>query len=378
MPPSRIERIYTVTTFGLAPGHEPQRQPLVSFGVAGEGIVTWGECLIPMALAPLMERSAVGARLRESTTSLLADQSLSDFRPLLGLLNSANEPLLVEAGIQSGIQQALLNAVAATRGERPAAVLAREYGLSTGTGVALKLIPEVPDYAATAELFARVLASAAEGVGYRLTVAESGSIVGPEAADIQRFTRELKERVTGDDRTPELYLALNGALGQLTGDPRLAVGKIGGMLVGLERAAAPLNLVIEDPVRLDDATMQIAVLKQLEEFLRFRNSGVRLATSAFSSPEDVEFAASALSACTFTFKPLREGDIERTLRAAAAARQAAPAVYVSIPAGTPLTKTCFVADVAAAAGADALLLGVGEGNSDAIREVSAYLARLSV
>lgn len=318
-----------------------------------------------------MERSAIAARLRESTTSLLVDQSLVEVRTLWARVSSADEPLLTEPGVRSGVQQALLAAVVAARGEQPAVLLAREYGLPP-VGRPPRLVAEVPDYAATAELFSRVLASAADGVGYRLTLAESGTLVGRDATDIQRFTRELKERATTDGRAPELYLALNGALGQLAGDPRRETGKIGGMLVGLERAAAPLRLVVEDPVRLDDATTQIAVLKQLEEFLRFRKSEVRLATSAFSSVEDVEFAATARAAHMITLSPLVDGDVDAAIRAAAEARLAGAIVCLAVPAGIPQTKVCFLVDVASAVGAEALLLGIGPGNSDYIRDIAAY------
>jgi methylaspartate ammonia-lyase len=122
-------------------------------------------------------------------------------------------------------QQAALAAAAQIQGRGVVELLADEYGLASPghSTTNVRLFLEISDFAATAERVERMLALRPGGVGYRLTGGRVAESIGEGGQHLQRFVRDLGRRMDsvygeGDSR-PAIYLGLNGALGQLAGDP---------------------------------------------------------------------------------------------------------------------------------------------------------------
>ena len=172
------------------------------------------------------------------------------------------------------MQQALLAAVAATRQQTAAETLAEAYGFPAPQHAPLEvpLFLEISDFAATAERIDRMLALRPAAIGYRLTGGQVAEAIGLNAEYLQRFVRELAGRIAtqadGEEGRPAIYLGLNGALGELVGDPRRQLGQILGHCAGLQSAVGGLDLHLEDPFVLDDPFAQPALFHQLKDYCR--------------------------------------------------------------------------------------------------------------
>jgi methylaspartate ammonia-lyase len=239
----------------------------------------------------------------------------------------------------------------------------------------------VPDFAATAELFDQVIVQRPDGIGYRLTADDPSEIIGPDALDLQRFTRELQARVmalSGDDAyRPTVYLALNGALGQFAVDPRIHFGRMLGPLSGLEKTLSPLSLLVEDPVRLEDPLMQIAVLKQLTEAVRFRGMSTRLvARNGVSTPEDMELCLQAEAVSSISIDAVAWGTVEQLEATARQVAEAGRELVVLVDATQPYQHLSFLAEVASAIGASTIALQVSTVNVQSISDLIDDLSRL--
>ncbi len=122
--------------------------------------------------------------------------------------------------------------------------------------------------------------------------------IGENAEHLQHFVRELGRRAetlaTGERYRPSVYLGLNGALGQLAGDPVRHIGKVLGNVVGLQTAAGERQLILEEPFLLDDVLGQAANLHRLRDFIRRTPDSLKraaptlLAARAPASPDDVQ------------------------------------------------------------------------------------------
>lgn len=272
----------------------------VSLGLlAGEGAVHWGDVTLP----PGVDRATAVAsalRLRERITPALCGQQPEGLGNLSGRVRPA-------AGEEGALGQALLLAaqwawLAAVRAT-PEAVnhLQREYALpvdDAAPAAPAACFLEISDHAATAEQIDRMLALRPAGIGYRLTGGQVAEAIGQNAEHLQRFVRELGRRAEtlapGESYRPSVYLGLNGALGQLAGDPVRHIGKVLGNVVGLQTAAGERQLILEEPFLLDDLLGQAANLHRLREFIRLTPDSLKraaptlLATRAPAAPDDVQ------------------------------------------------------------------------------------------
>jgi methylaspartate ammonia-lyase len=120
--------------------------------------------------------------------------------------------------------------------------------------------------------------------------------LGPDGERIQRFIRLLQERLVDDDQHCRITIHLDakGSLGKLYS---YDLGKVLGALYGLEQAAAPCLIRVQDPLILDDLDAQIKVLGQLRDYLRMRRMSLQLVAGAkINSLDAVRAFAQAKSA----------------------------------------------------------------------------------
>lgn len=264
-----------------------------------DGAVHWGDVSLP-AGADRTAALKAALRLRERITPTLSGQRPEGLRDLSGRVRSAvGEEDEMGRALLVAAQEAWLEAACATRDA--AGRLRREYAFPGGDAAATAQVAcflEISDHAATAERVDRMLALRPAGIGYRLTGGHVAEAIGQNAEHLQRFVRELGRRAEtlapGEGYRPSVYLGLNGALGQLAGDPVRHIGKVLGNVVGLQTAAGERQLILEEPFLLDDLLGQAANLHRLRDFIRRTPDSLKraaptlLAVRAPGSPDDAQ------------------------------------------------------------------------------------------
>ncbi len=262
-----------ITAILIAPDAAVGEAGPLSVGLRlADGTAHWGDVRLPDGVGQL-EALAAARHLRERISPTLSGQwpeSLSDFSGRIR--EAAAEESAVGEAVLLAWQWAWLDAFRSA----PNAVdrLRREYAFPTDarpTAVPACFLA-ISDYAATAERIDGLLALRPAAIGYRLTGGRVAEAIGPNAEHLQRFVRELGRRAAtlspGQGYHPDMYLALNGALGELAGDPVRHIGKVLGNVVGLQTAAGERRLILEEPFCLDDPLAQAANLHRLKEFIR--------------------------------------------------------------------------------------------------------------
>lgn len=223
----------------------------------------------------------------------------------------------IHPALRYGISQALLAAVAMERGTMMADVIAAEYDLPRpGASVPVQAVIKAGQ---SLQLLHRV-----DSLAYESGRVDPPGELGSIAEKLQRFVRQLKERivvVAAAGNLPALHLVLGGGLGRLYGN---AAGKILGALYGLQQAADPCPLYVEDPLLLDSRQAQIEAMTQLAEYVRFRQMPVRLvAGSWINTLDDVAaFAAATPPVSALRLEMPHLGTIHKTIEAALICREA--------------------------------------------------------
>jgi methylaspartate ammonia-lyase len=231
-----------------------------------------------------------------------------------------NRPL--SPAIRFGISEALLKALAMAQGVTVAELLTEEYGLSRPRTI-------VPLHAEVKGGQAIPLYPQLASLELRLPGVDPVRELGEKNERLQRLVRQLSERViaaAGGDR-PLLHLSVGGGLGRLY---HYDVGKILGALYGLERAAAPVALRVEDPLLDDDLRAQCKMLAELCNLLRMRGMTLQLvAGAAIEGLGDVSTILNADAAHMIRLSMLRLGTIHDTMTAAIACREKRVGVLLS-------------------------------------------------
>lgn len=266
-----------ITRVLVAAGRPSSALPPLTLTVGVEtddGLLHWGDCLV----ATPDSRAAQSARmLAELSTAALRGQRLESFRGLCALTASFMRDVgdgEIGSAFSSAVQQALLAAISHNNQSHTTNTLITEYNLSefNRPPSAIPIFIVISDFAASAEQIDAMIALRPAGIGYRLSGSSAREAIGENGEYLQRFVRELTQRVTyvvgQADYKPAFYLGLHGALGQLVDDPLRQIGKILGNCVGLREASGSHMLYLEEPFMLDDATLQPAHLGRLADFMR--------------------------------------------------------------------------------------------------------------
>lgn len=190
----------------------------------------------------------------------------------------------LHTAVRYGVSQALLQAVALTRGVTMAEVIAGEWGLP---------LPDtpVPIHAQSGgerthnadKMIVRRVASLPHGL-----VDNIPEQLGEDGVELTRYVRWLKERIGDlggpkDHYRPTIHLDVHGALGQICEND---LGRVLGQLYALELAAQPYPLRIECPVMMESRASQIETMRTLREYVRFRKMHVQLVVDEWANTLD--------------------------------------------------------------------------------------------
>jgi methylaspartate ammonia-lyase len=314
----------------------------VSIGLTlSEGTTIWAECPAPLTGDPPVER---GLRLvQEVIRPLLNQQPLTSFQEanqLMAALDQltvsqtvrreraagqtaplsrrelftgrlAGSPQVEEvmaerplpAYLRLGVSEAILRAAAHLSGQTLGQLVATTYDLpQTDRLVPLQLMVGDDVVSQTA---VQTYQPAAQS--YLITRHQLATRLGKTGELLQRFVRQWQQaHQANESYRPTLYLDLNGALGKLTNHN---MGKLLGMVYGLNRVVTPFAWGVVDPILGADRDEQINLLAELRELLRLRGITVPLlARHWVRTPEDVAAYVESGVADGLHLEPLRLGN----------------------------------------------------------------------
>ena len=224
----------------------------------------------------------------------------------------------VASAIGYGLSQALLVAVAWTQNKSVIQVLGDEYGLDqpqTAVPLHAEINPNIPLSIPT------ITNSPIASIGYSISGTNPIVELGQDGEVLQRFARQLKEELikTADPQSLAFYFNVRGGYGVLREDK---LGQILGMLYGLEKAAEPFLVRVEDPFILDDRDEQIKKMANLKSYLRTRRMKLQLVAHAgIQSAADAQAFVERKAAHMLVIDLPQMGSLAESITAVLAAQQ---------------------------------------------------------
>jgi len=249
----------------------------------------------------------------------------------------ATEQVTVERplhpAIRCGVSQALLAAVALAQGVTLAEVIANEWGLPCpDTAVPIHAQSGSDRYGGADKMIVRRIASLPHAL-----VDNIPEQLGEDGLKLTRYVRWLADRIralAGEEYQPTIHLDLHGALGRLFGDN---LGRILGALGSLETAADPYPLRVESPVIMASRAEQIATLKRLREYVRFRKMRTALVADEWANTlDDIRAFIAAGAADMIQIKMPDLGGVQDSIEAVLACKAAGPSTSSGDALGTQL------------------------------------------
>lgn len=319
-----------------------------------------------------------GAQAREVIEQALLGLSLdagTRLEQLDARLEAENRQLLgVLPGLIACLEEAVLTAPGL--GRWPATVpLAPESPAERP-----QLILEVANDVATADIVQTMIALRPDGLGYRLASGDMVEAIGRRGEHLQRFVRELGMLLIGRDYSaaepPIIYLGLNGALGELTVDPRRELGHVLGHATGLEKAAGTLPLWLEDPLLFDDAMLHAATLNQLRDYMRVRSMRSQVVGRAHAtSLDDLHMLVDTDAVDGVCLERWSWPSLSALIDAARIAQAGGKQVVLRAERRATGDQVAFLLSLGEAIGAAAVLVSVEDSSAAIAREAVAIVRR---
>lgn len=212
--------------------------------------------------------------------------------------------------LRFGLSQAILNTVALSRHQTPAAVLAEAYGLPWPDTL-VPLHVEVNDTTITA--VQPIVGTQVAAFGYSTIGANAQATLGADAERLQAHVRQVAAWLAAatPPTKPAIYLNLQGTFTQLYGHNE---GKILGALYGLEQAAKPYPLVVENVVG-GEFTAVRRVMQHLYGYLHLRRMTTQLAAGySLFSPVQLQELAAVTAVHHIHLNSTQFGSIQETIQ----------------------------------------------------------------
>jgi len=246
----------------------------------------------------------------------------------------------LHTAIRYGVSQALLGAVALTRGMTMSEVVAEEYGLPLpAEPVPIHAQCGADRYAGADKMILRRVASLPHTL-----VDNIPEHLGDDGEVLVRYARWLRERIpqlAGDDYHPTIHLDVHGALGQIYQNN---MGQILGCLHRLEAATSPYPLRIESPMILDSRRAQIESMQMLRDYIRFRKMRVQLVADEWANTlDDIQAFVRADAVDMIQVKMPDLGSVHNSIQAVLACQASGVAAFL----GGSCAETDLSARVAA-------------------------------
>ncbi len=298
-----------------------------------------------------------------------------DEREVETVVEQVERPL--HTAVRYGVSQALLRAVALTRGVTMAEVIAEEWGLPPPDA-------PVPLHAQSGrerrhnadKMIARRVASLPHGL-----VDDIPEQLGADGGKLVEYVRWLNERIRelgGPDYHPTIHLDVHGALGQICEDDP---GHLLGHIYALAAAARPYPLRVESPVIMRSRDAQIETLKRVREYVRLRKLNVQIVADEWANTlDDIRAFVAAQAADVIQIKMPDLGSIHNAVEAALVCQAAGVGAFLGGSCCETDLSAKVTVHVALAVRPDILMakpgMGVDEGIMLAQNEMARTLAHI--
>jgi len=281
----------------------------------------------------------------------------------------------LHTAVRYGVSQALLRAVALTRGVTMAEVIAEEWGLP---------LPDAPvpihaqsggeRYHNADKMIVRRVASLPHGL-----VDDIPEQLGEDGTKLMRYVRWLKERIQelgGADYRPTIHLDVHGALGQICQND---LGRVLGELYALELAAQPYPLRVESAVIMESQEAQIKAIKTLREYVRFRKMNVQLVVDEWANTlDDILAFVDAQAADVIQIKMPDLGSVHDSVEAVLACKAGDIGAFLGGSCAETDLSAKVTVHVALATRPDIIMAKPGMGVDEGIMLVQNEMARTLV
>ncbi|MBG6106907.1 methylaspartate ammonia-lyase [Frigoribacterium sp. CG_9.8] len=306
----------------VTPGFRAVRQPGEAVSVMlllDDGQVAYGDCAA-------VQYSGVGGRdavfdaaqaatlILEQVAPLLREHQLTDFRSIAALIDTLQvhgHPL--HSAIRYGVTQALLDAVARSRGLTMAEVVRDEY--HTGA----EIVP-VPMFVQSGDdrydNVDKMILKRADVLPHGL-VNNVDTKLGRDGQLLRDYVLWVRDRILalrdGTDYVPVLHIDVYGTIGEAFGGD---THRIADYLVALGEAAAPFRLRVEHAIDAGSRDGQIAASAALRQALRVRGSDVQIVVDEWCNTlDDIRLFVAAGAADVIHVKTPDLGGVNNTIEA---------------------------------------------------------------
>ncbi len=365
--PMPISQRYTAKP--VTPGFRRVREPAeaVSIGlVLDSGQVAWGDCIAvefsgKAGRDPVFRSRQGISTIQGQVAPLLEDKTLTNFRSLAAEVDGLTETVEIErsipkhepgqklsrrdlftapsrllhsdepetehvtvernlhTAIRYGVSQALLKAVALSRGTTMTEVICDEWDLPLPeTAVPIHAQCGADRFDGADKMIVKGVASLPHSL-----VDNIPEHIGEDAEVLIRYARWLKTRIDelgAPDYQPTIHLDVHGALGKIYDNQ---LGKILGSLYALEQAVQPYPLRIECPVLMDSRSEQIETMKTLREYIRLRKMNMQIVADEWANNlDDIRAFVDAQAADLIQVKMPDLGGLHNAVEAVLACHEA--------------------------------------------------------
>ena len=275
--------------------------------------------------------------------------------------------------LRYGVSQALLQAVALSKGVTMAEVISEEWGLPLpDQPVPIHAQSGSEFYHNADKMIARRVASLPHILVDNIQVQ-----LGSDGGKLTQYVRWLKKRLDdlgGPDYLPTIHLDVHGALGKVCQNN---LGKVFGKLYGLETAAKPYPLRVESPVIMDTREEQIKAMRRLREYVRTRNDmSLKLVVDEWANTlDDIWAFVNAMSVDMVQIKMPNLGGVHNTIEAVAKCKYGGVMPFLGGSCAETDVSARVAVHVALATRPEMILARPGMGVDEAVSLVQNEMAR---
>jgi len=278
----------------------------------------------------------------------------------------------LHTAIRYGVSQALLKAVALTRGVTMAEVIADEWGLPLPDAmVPIHAQSGRERYHNADKMIVRQVASLPHAL-----VDNIPEQLGQDGTELTRYARWLKARIHelgGEDYRPTVHLDVHGALGQIYENN---LGRVLGQLYALEQAVQPYPLRVECPVIMESREAQIETMETLRDYVRLRKVNVQLVADEWANTlEDIRAFVEAQAADMIQIKMPDLGGVHNTVEAVLVCKSGGIGAFLGGSCAETDLSARVAVHVALATRPDLIMAKPGMGVDEGIMLVQNEMAR---
>jgi methylaspartate ammonia-lyase len=367
----------------ITQGFRSVRQPGEGVSVLlllDDGQIAHGDCAA-------VQYSGVGGRdtvfdaaravvlIERHVAPLLRGRAVTSFREAASTIDSLMvDGTLMHAAIRYGVTQALLDAVARSRGVTMAEVVRDEYE----TGIAIRAVPMFVQSGDDRHNNVDKMVLKEAGVLPHGLINEVDTKLGRDGELLLAYVAWVRDRIVAlrsrSDYEPRLHFDVYGTIGAaFDGD----VERVAGYLARVGDAARPFRVCVEHVIDAGSRSEQIRVSAALRAALRARNSQVQIAVDEWCNTlEDIELFVQAGAADVIHVKMPDLGGVNNTIEALLLVSRNGLAAYCGGSCNETDRSAQVSAHIAMACGAVQVLAKPGMGVDEGMMIVGNEMARV--